>query len=61
MKNLCKDYLTRVKEVFEMKGGRLEPEHLKKHNKLKENYNWNIPDDLPNIRTVYNNEKNWTI
>lgn len=39
-----------------MKGGRLEPEHLKKY-KLKENYIWNIPDYLPSIRTVYNNEK----
>jgi hypothetical protein len=54
--NLCKDYLVRIQKIFEMKGGRLEPEHLK-INKLKENYIWNIPDYLPSIMTVYNNEK----
>ena len=41
---------------MELKGSRLEPEHLKK----KENditYYWQIPKTLPNMRIVYNNKK----
>ena len=56
VKNLCKNYLERIKKVYELKGQRLEPEDLKKYKKDNENYLWNISDELPKLRIVYNNE-----
>ena len=56
VQNLCKGFLNRIRKVLELKGSRLEPEHLKK----KENditYYWQIPKTLPNMRIVYNNKK----
>ena len=56
VQNLCKGFLNRINKVLELKGSRLEPEHLKK----KENditYYWQIPKTLPNMRIVYNNKK----
>ena len=56
VQNLCKGFLNRIHKVLELKGSRLEPEHLKK----KENditYYWQIPKTLPNMRIVYNNKK----
>ena len=56
VKNLCKNYLERIKRVYELKGQRLEPEDLKKYKKDNEIYLWNVPDELPRLRIVYNNE-----
>ena len=58
IQNLCKGYLERVHKVIELKGGRLEPEHLKKAPNPNEiSYVWKTPDTLPNMRVVYNNKK----
>ena len=38
VKNLCKNYLERIKKVYELKGQRLEPEDLKKYKKDNEIY-----------------------
>ena len=57
VQNLCVNYLERVKKVFDLQGERLEPEDLRKHKKNIEDYIWDIPNELPKIRYVYNNEK----
>ena len=56
IQNLCKGYLERVNKVIELKGARLEPEHLKKPQNER-TYIWKAPDTLPNMRVVYNNKK----
>ena len=56
VQNLCKGFLDRVNKVLELKGSRLEPEHLKKPH-TETTYYWKIPDILPNMRIVYNNKK----
>ena len=56
VQNLCKGFLDRVNKVLELKGSRLEPEHLKKPH-TETTYYWKIPDTLPNMRIVYNNKK----
>jgi len=35
VQNLCKNYLERIKKVFELKGQRLEPEDLRKYKKIE--------------------------
>ena len=56
VRNLCEGYIDRVKKVLELKGSRLEPEHLK--NKKKEKiYKWEIPEALPSFRFVYNDKQ----
>ena len=58
VQNLCKGFLNRIHKVLELKGSRLEPEHLKKKEKENEiTYYWQIPKTLPNMRIVYNNKK----
>jgi len=54
--NLCKGYLERVQKVLELKGARLEPEHMKKA-PSEILYQWQKPESLPNMRVVYNNKK----
>jgi len=52
--------LNRINLVLKNKGGRLEPEQLKKKNNNNNNnitYNWEIPKELPNMRVIYNNKK----
>ena len=53
---MCKNCLERIKKVNELKGQRLEPEDLKKYKKDDEIYLWNVPNELPKLRIVYNNE-----
>ena len=48
--------MNRINKVLELKGARLEPEHLKKPHP-ENNYYWKIPDQLPDMRIVYNNKK----
>ena len=55
VENLCKNYLTRVEKVLELDGGRIEPEYFKK--KEKHEYKWEIPEDLPSQRIIYNDKK----
>jgi len=56
VQNLCKGFLERIQKVLELKGSRLEPEHIKKKvNPIS--YNWIKPQVLPNMRIVYNNKK----
>ena len=55
--NLCVNYLERIKKVFDLHGERLEPEDLRKYKKNTEQYIWDIPNELPKIRYVYNNDK----
>ena len=55
IKNLCRGYLERVKKVYELNGERIEPEYFKK--KEKPEYKWEVPEELPNQRIIYNNEK----
>ena len=55
--NLCVNYLERIKKVFDLHGERLEPEDLRKYKKNTEQYIWDIPNELPKIRYVYNNVK----
>ena len=57
IRKLCSGYLDRVKKVFELKGSRLEPEHLKKNDKKDIIYKWEIPEVLPPIRFVYNDKE----
>ena len=56
VQNLCKGFLNRINKVLELKGARLEPEHLKKPHP-ENNYYWKIPETLPDMRIVYNNKK----
>ena len=56
LKNLCERYVDRLKKVIELGGARLEPEHLKKLGpKKKENYIWEKPEQMPKMKTIYNN------
>ena len=55
VENLCKGYLYRLNKCIELKGGRIEPEHLVK--KTQEKYNWKKPDALPAVRIIYNDAK----
>ena len=57
VQNLCVNYLERIKKVFDLNGERLEPEDLRKYKKNREEYFWEIPNELPKIRYVYNNVK----
>ena len=56
VQNLCRGFLDRIHKVLELKGSRLEPEHLKRKEK-DITYCWQIPKILPNMRIVYNNKK----
>lgn len=56
-KNLCNGFIERVRKVIQLEGARLEPEHLKKKNKNKEIYNWEIPEILHRSRFVYNDNE----
>ena len=49
--------MERIKKVFDLNGERLEPEDLRKYKKNREEYFWEIPNELPKIRYVYNNVK----
>ena len=49
--------MDRIKKVFDLKGQRLEPEDLRRYKKNHEEYIWIIPNELPKLRIVYNNEK----
>ena len=51
----CKNYLKRIEKVLELDGDRIEPEYFK--NKEKHEYKWEIPDDLPSQRIIYNDKK----
>ena len=53
---MWKNYIERIKKVYELKGQRFEPEDLKKYKKDGEIYLWNVPNKLPKLRIVYNNE-----
>ena len=55
IQNLCKGWLNRVRKVIELKGRKLEPEHL--INNSKEIYKWETPENLPPFRYVYNDAK----
>ena len=55
VKNLCKNYLERIKKVLEMDGARIEPEYIKKSDRNE--YEWIIPQELPNERIIYNDQK----
>ena len=57
IRKLCSGYLDRVKKVIELKGSRLEPEHLKKTDKKDEAYKWEVPETLPLVRFVYNDKE----
>ena len=57
VQNLCKGFLNRINLVLELKGGRLEPEHLRRKGNNNITYYWEIPKELPNMRVVYNNKK----
>jgi len=57
VQNLCKGFLNRINLVLELKGGRLEPEHLRRKGNKDITYYWEIPKELPNMRVVYNNKK----
>ena len=56
VQNLCKNYLERIKKVFELKGQKLEQEDLRKYKKNREIYTWVVPEDLPKMRVAYNHE-----
>ncbi len=47
--------MERIKKVYELKCQRLEPEDLKRYKKDDEMYLWNVPNELPKLRIVYNN------
>jgi len=49
--------LERIKKVFDLNGERLEPEDLRKYKKNREEYFWELSNELPKIRYVYNNVK----
>ena len=54
VQNLCKGYTDRLKKVIDLKGRRLEPEHLYKNS--KDIYIWRTPENLPSFRYVYNDK-----
>ena len=54
VQNLCKGYTDRLKKVIDLKGRRLEPEHLYKNS--KDIYIWRTPEILPSFRYVYNDK-----
>ena len=43
--------------ILELNSSRLEPEHLKKKAKEEEIYKWEIPEELPPFRIVYNDKE----
>ena len=57
VRNLCSRFIERIKKVLELNGSRLEPKHLKKKAKEEEIYKWEIPEELPPFRIVYNNKE----
>ena len=58
IKNLCKNFILRIKKVKELEGARLEPEHLRKlGTKKSEEYNWNNQSEFKVAKCVYNDEK----
>lgn len=56
IKNLCSWFIEKVKKVLELGGSRLEPEHLKKKQKIEEINKWKKPESLPLFRFVYNDK-----
>ena len=42
-------------KVLEMDGARIEPEYIKKSDRNE--YEWIIPQELPNERIIYNDQK----
>ena len=46
-----------LKKLFDLNGELLESEDLRKYKKNREEYFWEIPNELPKIRYVYNNDK----
>jgi len=58
LKNLCERYIDRLKKVIELKGARLEPEHLKQLGKKKEEiYIWKKPKEMQKMKIVYNDQQ----
>ena len=55
IKNLCRNWLERVKKVLELNGGRIEPEYFKK--KEKKEYKWEKKENQNYQRIIYNDEK----
>ena len=49
--------MDKIKKVFDLKCQRLEPEELRRYKKYPEKYIWNIPNELPKLRIIYNNVK----
>ena len=55
LKNLCERYIARLKKVIELKGARLEPEHIKQlRKKREEKYIWRKPAKIQKMKIVYN-------
>ena len=55
IKNLCRNWLERVRKVLELNGGRIEPEYFKK--KEKKEYKWEKKENQHYQRIIYNDEK----
>lgn len=56
IENFCIGYLDRIKKVIELKGERLEHEHLKQKSK-DEFYIWERPKELPLTKILYNDQQ----
>ena len=54
IKNLCQNWLERVKKVLELNGGRIELEYFKKKEKM--DYKWEESEKQHYQRIVYNDE-----
>ena len=58
IQNLIMGYLSRINKIVELNGERLEPEDLRKLDKIKkEEHVWEKPKEIPKMKTIYNDER----
>ena len=55
VQNLCKEYLAKLKKCVEIGGARIEPEYFHKNTSLPNK--WELKDNLPKQRIIYNNKR----
>ena len=55
VQNLCKEYLAKLRKCVEIGGARIEPEYFPKKPSMPNK--WEIQDNLPKQRIIYNNKR----
>ena len=52
---MCKEYLVKLKKCLKIGGAKIEPEYF--HKKPSMSNKWELQDNLPKQRIIYNNKR----